>query len=406
VGIHEIHPVDEFRPIAWAWDAPLVLHLAACGVAALLLARSGRAPWRQVLPAALLAALAARSVRFGAEAALALAPLGAAGLTALAPRLPGGGAAAPLPLGVALVAAALAPRIAAARAGGPLLDVGLREAALPLAALRFVDEAGLRDRMYNDFEIGGYLAWSGWPRHRVFVDPRLPAYPLEFHRLLGRADLDRATWDAALAGHGVDAALLGDAGVNRRVAWWDPARWALVYRAEDARVFVRRGPRHRAVIAAREIPATFAFTDAEGTRTLPILAPPPGSPVPACEWELRLGDLYFDLDGGGSERAIEAAVRALAHPRGCLAPAREAAAAAWVGALLRERGDPAAALALLDRAVEHAPGDPATLVNRALALEALGRRGEARGAWEAVAGATRDADLAARARARAAAPRP
>jgi hypothetical protein len=61
----------------------------------------------------------------------------------------------------------------------------------------------------------------------VFVDPRLPAYPAAFHRLLGRGDLTRAEWNAAMDGYGVETALLSYAGVNRRVAWWDPERWAL-----------------------------------------------------------------------------------------------------------------------------------------------------------------------------------
>ena len=130
--------------------------------------------------------------------------------------------------------------------------------------------------MYNDFEIGSYLIFEGYPRHRVFVDPRLPAYPPEFHQLLGRFDLTRDEWDQAMDRYGVESALLAYAGLNRRVSWWDPARWALVYRQHDARVFVRRLPKWRALIAAREIPATFSFTVEEGTATLPIDEPPPG----------------------------------------------------------------------------------------------------------------------------------
>ena len=100
--------------------------------------------------------------------------------------------------------------------------------------------------------------------HRVFVDPRLPAYPAELHRLLGRDGLTRDEWTAAMDRYGVESALSGLRGVNRRVAWWDPDAWALVFRADDARVFVRRLPRYRRSIAAREIPATFAFSFYEG----------------------------------------------------------------------------------------------------------------------------------------------
>ena len=157
--------------------------------------------------------------------------------------------------------------------------------------------------MYNDFEIGSYLLFqrgAGYPRHRVFVDPRLPAYPPEFHRLLGRADVTRAEWAAAMDGFGVETALLAYAGVNHRVAWWDPERYALVFRQADARVFVRRLPRYQAVIASHEIPATFGFSPQEGTATLPLVARPAASPVPECEWQRRLGDVMFDLDGAAS----------------------------------------------------------------------------------------------------------
>ncbi len=188
--------------------------------------------------------------------------------------------------------------------------------------------------MYNDFEIGSYLLFEpigGYPHHRVFVDPRLPAYPLEMHRLLGRGDLSRQAWGAAMDRYGVDSALLTYAGINRRVAWWDPAQWALVWRASDARVFVRRLPRFRELIARLEIPATFTFSTEEGAATLPLASRPAASPVADCEWARRLGDLLVGLDGALSDRARAAYARALAAPAGCLSPSDEVAAGRLVG---------------------------------------------------------------------------
>ena len=69
-----------------------------------------------------------------------------------------------------LLALAVAPRLAAARAGRRFIDVGLDRSPLPLEAIRFVGDNGLRERMYNDFEIGSYLAFEGYPRYRVFVE--------------------------------------------------------------------------------------------------------------------------------------------------------------------------------------------------------------------------------------------
>ena len=340
LSIPRLHPVDEFRAVAVQSDGPLLAYAAAVAVAAVIAWWSG-AGMRRVLPTLALGALAAHTIRFGADFALCAAPLLAVAASVVAARLarrwggrlPAGLRGATPLVGAAalLLGFALGPRLAAARQGQPFIDIGLERSSLPLEAIQFVEENGLRDRMYNDFEIGSYLAFEGYPRYRVFIDPRLPAYPPALHQLLGRADLPRDEWDRAMERYGVESALLAYAGLNRRVSWWDPARWALVYRQHDARVFVRRLPRWRALIAAREIPATFSFTLEEGTATLPLDEPPADSPVAPCEWQRRLGDLLVELDEGKPARVVAAYRRALAGPRGCLAPADEASLRRWLG---------------------------------------------------------------------------
>jgi hypothetical protein len=404
LGLHlalpALHPVDEFRAATWISDAPLLI-FGGAAVAAGALVRPRAA--RVLLPAAALGVLGLRSIRFGADFALVAAPILAVGLHRLgARRGPNlGGTRPAVAVAAALALGAVAPRVAAARAGRPAFALGLDESVVPLDAIRFATEHGLRARMYNDFEIGSYLLFEGPPRYQVFVDPRLPAYPPEFHALLGRADLTRAEWDVAMERYGVDAALLAYAGLNRRVAWWDPTRWALVYRAHDARVFVRRSPAHRALIAERELPATFSFTENEGTTTVPLPAPPPESPVPACEWQRRLGDMLFELDGGASPRARAAYEGALA-PVGCLEAAREAKLCAWLGALELEARHFDAADRLLTRALDHGDAELTTRANRAFAWEGLGRRLDAAAAWadvEARGRGTPLADVAAKRRA-------
>jgi tetratricopeptide (TPR) repeat protein len=239
--------------------------------------------------------------------------------------------------------------------------------------------------MYNDFETGSYLVWQGYPKFRVFVDPRLPAYPRRFHRLLGRTDIAREEWTRAMDGLGVETALLDYAGINRRVAFWDPQAWALVFRASDSRVFVRRLPKWRTLIAELEIPATFSFSVENGATVIPIELAPTDSPVPACEWKFRLGDLYFDLEGPESARAALAYRAALAAPPGCLGPAHELSAAIWVGFLDMTLGHASDALSMIERALALSPGDPALLTHRALALEALGRTSEAQNTWARIA---------------------
>ncbi len=397
LALPALHAVDEFRAATWTSDAPLFIYGAAVVLAAIA-TRPRR--WRVLLPVVALGALALRSVRFGADFALVAAPVLAVGVGRLVPAARARVAA--FAASACLFAAAVAPAVAAARAGRPPVEIGLDARALPLDALRFVDDNDLRDRMYNDFEIGSYLLFEGFPRHRVFVDPRLPAYPPVMHALLGRDDLTRAEWNSVMRAYAVDSALLAYAGLNRRVAWWDPAVWALVYRAHDARVFVRRVPRYRALIAAREIPATFSFTVESGAATVPLLERPAGSPVAACEWQRRLGELLVELDGAASSRARAAYGRALAAPTGCLAPVDEARLAAWMGAVELGAHHDEPARALLERALDLGDDDPTTRVNRALALEAGGHATAAAAAWDDVAARAGTADLAAKARARAA----
>ena len=418
LALPALHPVDEFRAPTWLSDAPLYIYAGVLVVGTALGLAVGDGPSRRrtiraLAPVLPLAALAIHAIRFGADFALSAAPVLAVAATAVADWL----AARPILLPIvepmvrsslpAVAAAALlfgftvAPRLAGGSPGGIGLDV--RE--LPLEAIAFANDNGLRDRMYNDFEIGSYLLFEpvgGYPRHRVFVDPRLPAYPPEMHRLLGRGDLSRDDWQAAMDRYGVESALLAYAGVNRRLAWWDPARWALVYSGGDARVFVRRLPRFRALIAAHEIPATFAFSDEEGTATLPLEARPPASPVADCEWNRRLGELLFELDGGLDGRARAAYARALAAPVGCLARADEAQLGAWLGAVDLGAGRPADALASLERALGAGNRELSTFTDRAAALEALGRSTDAAAAWAEVAVRAGDSPLAVRARARAA----
>jgi tetratricopeptide (TPR) repeat protein len=123
--------------------------------------------------------------------------------------------------------------------------------------------------------------------------------------------------------------------------------------------------------------------------------------VPPCEWQLRLGDLFFDLDRGPDQRALAAYRQALAAPAGCLAPEREAAACAWIGAIDRAAGRTEEALALFDRSLAIAPDDTAVLTNRALTLESLARPREAAQAWSRVAALAAGTPLGDRARERA-----
>ncbi len=93
-----LHPVDEFRAPTWLSDGALVVYAGAFVAAAAFLVAIGDGPARRrtlVLLASILplGALAAHSVRFGADFALVAAPVLAIAATVagdrLTPRLPG-----------------------------------------------------------------------------------------------------------------------------------------------------------------------------------------------------------------------------------------------------------------------------------------------------------------------------
>jgi tetratricopeptide (TPR) repeat protein len=229
--------------------------------------------------------------------------------------------------------------------------------------------------MYNDLEVGSYLTWEGWPRTRVFQDPRINGYPDELHAVLRRTSLSRAEWDAFLDRFGVTSALISYPDLNPRAALFEPARWALLYRAADGLVFARRSPDREKLIARAELPVTFAHgANADGAgvepTSEPLLTRPAQSPLTDCEWGRRVGD--FLLESGATERARLAYEQALRGGPDCLTvPARRLARLA-LGDLAMRFGDPAAA-------AEAYAGlaDPEARTKRGMALLALHREREA-----------------------------
>ena len=374
-----LRPLQEYRVAEWPTDGPFLI--LALVVAAMAVAATARRPparaLRQVLPLLALGALGARRIRFVAEFALLAGPFVAAGASAGLGRLGRlpiasrrAGAAAAL---AALVALTVAPRFGAARAGRKLVDLGVEPGLIPTAAIAWVNAAGLRDRLYNDLEVGSYLAWEGWPRHRVFQDPRINGYPDAWHALLRRDDLTRETWDGFLGRYGVQAALISFPDVNPRAALFDPDRWALVLRTGEALVFVRRDPAHAALIARDELPLTFRFARDTGVEPVPLDEGPASSPLPACEWQRRLGELFVERNE--PSRADVAFRRAL-EATGCLDETRRAARSGAASVAL-ELGDAARATALL-AGLETAGAQ----TNRGYAELELGHPGEALAAFE------------------------
>jgi tetratricopeptide (TPR) repeat protein len=298
------------------------------------------------------------------------------------------------------LALTLVPR---ALAGPPWFDLSMEADLVPQAAISFVEQRGLRGRMYNDLEVGSYLTWHGWPGARVFQDPRINGYPESFHAILRRTDLTSAEWQKLLDSFAVDAALLTFPGVNPRGAWFDPKLWALVYRANDGLVFTRRLPERADLIAELEIPLTFAYSENTGlvARRLPQ---PSEATIAPCEWQRRLGDLQRTDDVASAAEAYQQALDAASGA--CLESAWSAKVRESLAALVLQLGDAGKAAGLLegltspeartnrgfarlalgqptqalldfDGALADQPANDEALFGRGLALGTLGRREEA-----------------------------
>lgn len=371
-----LRPLEEYFPIAWPDHAPAVFLAGALVIGAAL--GLPRTPFRVALPIVALFALGAARRRFLAEYALLAGPAVAASWTAMVGRVRSlrvdpdlartlGSAAVAL----GLLALAALPRVQNYRAGRPMFDISMEANLVPAGAVDFMDKVGLRGRMYNDMELGSYLMWEGGGKYKVFQDPRINAYPAEFHAIMKRKDLTRAEWQALMDRFGVQTALISYPGQNPRAALFDFKLWATVQRTDWALAFVRRLPEFAKPIRRFELPLTFSWDEKEGTLVNPVEEQLPDSPLRRCEWARRLGEFYLaQADVRKAWQKYREAV-----PEGnedCIdADARQATKIA-MGGLALQMSNPAAAVDMY----KDMP-DPESKSNRGFALSAMKRWEEA-----------------------------
>lgn len=123
----------------------------------------------------------------------------------------------------------------------------------PQAASDFLERRGVEGVLYNDYDIGGFLEWRFGKRRPVFQDGRNLFYPLLAAEIA--AERSGTGLRSHLERYGVTYALVKrprGAGAPPRRLRFPLRRWALVYWDDSARVYVRRLPRYRALIAEYE----------------------------------------------------------------------------------------------------------------------------------------------------------
>lgn len=135
---------------------------------------------------------------------------------------------------------------------------GGRENLLPWGAVRYIEEAKPRGRIFNTRDWGGFLIWMLYPNYRVYIDGRGPSvYPPEVQEEYGTIEGAGEGWGKALDRRGVNLILIPageksrplldalDASNEWRLGFWD-ARSAVFLRDTAANRPMIEAYRYRA----------------------------------------------------------------------------------------------------------------------------------------------------------------
>lgn len=257
LAIAELQP-----PPLFAYRA-FYLYVVACVV--LLLCRWRDVTLREVAVTVVFAALGCRYIRLTPLVCLVTAPIVAFHLDAMLtvpwPQFATRGsrfglserrAARSEARRVFVVAAAACLALASSRIPPRLLftsfAVGSRAVAPEMFfspnAIDFARRAGLEGPMFNSHNLGGYLAWSLYPRARTFQDARLQAYPPEHFLSILVGSQSQPDWELLVAD--VDWAMLSLPRPNQLsgVGRFPPLAWGVVYRDEAVEIVVRRAGKY------------------------------------------------------------------------------------------------------------------------------------------------------------------
>ncbi len=207
LGMGQKMVVDEFYPpTPGAFPGFFIL---ATVVLLLMIPAIRRREWTPVLAGTAFLLLTLKGSRFAAKFALVALPLVAAEAALWGRRLKGKALpAALLAFALALAAGTAAWEVTARRATlAP--GVGLDRRMVPEGAAAYILDSGVRGRMYNDFENGGYLIWRLFPGRQVFQDGRIPAYPVDF--FVGYLSQTEESWPRLMDKSRIDFAVLARA---------------------------------------------------------------------------------------------------------------------------------------------------------------------------------------------------
>jgi hypothetical protein len=110
----------------------------------------------------------------------------------------------------------------------------------PVAAVDYLNQHSVPEPMFNSYGFGGYLVWSRWPEHKVFIDGRSELYEHGglFHDYMQVRDIQPAAL-AILRFYGIRSCLLDRDEAIVTVLSALP-EWQKVYSDDRSVLFVRR----------------------------------------------------------------------------------------------------------------------------------------------------------------------
>lgn len=202
--------IREFRGLRWYELYPrhvnsvlwLDVLLVAAGAAVALVRRSG-ATWGELGLAVGGALLTFRAHRFRAAWAILLVPLAVRGFHLVPRRFWAWGTVAAL---LVLPATYMGER---ARNPGRDAGPGLARAGYPIDAARFLKSSGVRGRLFNMYDDGGWLANALSPEIQITIDGRTPTlFDAELYFWYRRARFDPVAFENFEAEFGPDLALV------------------------------------------------------------------------------------------------------------------------------------------------------------------------------------------------------
>lgn len=124
--------------------------------------------------------------------------------------------------------------------GMPLLKHEFDKKKMPVDAVEFAENNGIRGRVFNTYHFGGYLIYKGFPKDGVFVDGRADMYDAFLKNYFDVVDL-KPEWKEVLDRFDI-AWMMITANSPLSVLLLETDQWSLVYADKVANVFVRNGP--------------------------------------------------------------------------------------------------------------------------------------------------------------------